>query len=241
MTTASVGASSDLREWGSPAAPRLSPLEWLWLAFVVGVPGAIVVLSGALLAGARAALVAGLTYAGLVAWWLSRQSRAALSAIGGAEIVVPADAPRFANLAAAIARELSLASPRLMVAEGGPVNAFACWAGGPVIATSRALLDAYTRTELEAVVAHSLIRLSGPDRRRAALGAALGRAAGPLGVLRHPDDDLRTAAFTRYPVALASAIAKASPVGGRRASFWFVPQALGSASQTERTAGLRDL
>ena len=236
-----AGRAEDLREWGSPTPAGFSAFEWLWLALVAGVPGAILVLATALGAGGAAAGVAAVAYASLLWWWLSRQSRAALRAVNAIEIADPADAPRLSNLAAGIAADLGLPAPRVLLTEDDGSNALACRAAGPVIVASRTMVESYTRTELEAVVAHSLIRLAGPDRRRTVLAAALGRAAGPAGVVRHDDDDLRTAAFTRYPLALAEAITKASPKGGRTAALWFVPDAAGSLSQAARAERLRDL
>lgn len=241
MSSAGVGIAGDLREWGAPTPAGFSPFEWLWLALVAGVPGAILVLAGGLVAGAAAALIVGLSYAGLLWWWLSRQSRAALRTVQAVEIGDPADAPRLSNLAAGIAADLGLPSPRVLLTEETGKNALACWAGGPVIVAAKEMLEDYTRTELEAVVAHGLIRLKGADRKRAVLASAFGRAAGPAGVVRHGDDDLRTAAFTRYPVGLASAVAKATPKRGRSAVFWFVPEATGSLSQSARVARLNDL
>ena len=241
MRRLEVRSGDDLSEWGTPAPAGFSSVEWLWLALVVGVPGVTLVLAAGLIAGAAVAAIAALVYCGLVWWWLSRQNRAALAAVGGGLTLEAKDAPRLFNLATGIAAELGLGPPRLLLWPAEEVNAFACRAGGPVIVVSRAVLENYTRTELEAVVAHSLIRLSAGDRHRAVVAAALGGLAGPAGVARHDDDDLRTIAFTRYPPALASAIAKASPVGGSRASYWFVPAASGDASQAQRVRRLRDL
>ena len=240
MSQLQADVADDLREWGSTRSTTFSGLESLWLAVVLGVPGALLALLAGIAGGFLAALGALALYALITVWWVTRQGRAMLEATD-ARPLVEAEAPRLFNLARGIATDLDMDPPRLAVTTDHGANAFACSAGGPFIAVTQSLLDSYTRTELEAVVVHCLIRLRSGDLRRAALGAALGGAAGPAGVSRPMDVDARTAAFTRYPPALASAIEKATPAGGRRAAFWFVATGAGHASQAERGEGLRDL
>ena len=211
------------------------------MGLVVAVPGTVLVLAGALAAGPAAAAAVALGYGALVAWWFTRQSRAALAGLGTPRRLEEADAPRLANLTGGIAAGLSLQPPTLMVLADGEPNAFACWSRGPLVLVTQSLLETYTRTELEAVVAHCLIRLARGERRRAVVGAALGGLAGPAGVLRHHDVDLRVVALTRYPPALAAAIGKARPAGGARAGFWFVPAASGAAAAQARVRALADL
>ena len=233
-------APSDLREWGSAGSSTFAGLELLWLAVVLGVPGAVLALLAGILGGVAAAVGAAAVYAAGVVGGLARQSRAALLA-AHARPLVEDEAPRLFNLARGVAADLGMEAPRLALVADGGANALVCSAGGPVIAVTRPLLDGYTRTELEAVVTQCLIRLDGGDLRRVTLGAALGSAAGPAGVSRPTDADTRTVARTRYPPALAAAIEKATPARGRRAAFWFVASGTGRASQGSRVEGLRAL
>ena len=116
-----------------------------------------------------------------------------------------------------------------------------CRARGDALAVTRALLEGFTRTELEAVVSHCLVRLNSVDLDRASLSVALG----PLGSGSIPTvgdrDDVAAAAVTRYPPALAAAIEKAEPRSGRYAAFWFVASGRSHRSASERAAALRDL
>ncbi len=231
--------ATDLREWGSPGSTRFRPFEWLWLFIVLGVPAIILVLVVLLLAGVAAAGAFLVLYALVVAWWLARPGRKALAAQADAQPAGEDEAPRLMNLVRGIARDLKLPPPKVWLASGPP-NALICRAGGPVLLVRRGLLEEYTRTELEAVIAHCLIRIATGELRRASLSAALGAVAGPAGVSNAEDVDTRTVALTRYPPALASAIEKAAPAGDAGRSFWFV--AAGSTPHApERARRLRDL
>ena len=142
--------------------------------------------------------------------------------------------PRFENLARSLASDLGVASPSLwLISEGGP-NAASFTSRGPAIAATRSLLDGYTRTELEAVVAHCILRFA----RGEVSTAMLANAAWPFGHLLAPrvgyEDDVQTAAITRFPPALSSAIEKAEPRSGRYSGLWFV-----ATSPTHRPAAER--
>jgi hypothetical protein len=120
-------------------------------------------------------------------------------------------------------------------------NAMVCRAKGPALAVTRGLLDDFTRTELEAVIAHCMVRLLSTDVERASMALA----QGPLGTRSIPrvgyEDDVRAAAVTRYPPALADAVEKAKPMKGRYAPFWFVADDRSHRPAQERAAAIRDL
>jgi hypothetical protein len=183
------------------------------------------------------AATAGVGAAGLWTWirLKGRLVRQSLHAIK----LRPEQAPRLFNIAAGLAGRVHGAVPAIwLVPDGGP-NALVCWAGGPCIAITQSLLDGYTRTELEAVVAYCLVRL----RKSAALSQALtfGRrriAVSPSDVLWR---DAATAALTRYPPALATAITKAQPRSDRFAPLWFVSAGSGQADASARIELLQDL
>ena len=233
--------AGDLAEWGPRAHPKRSPMAALWLALVLGVPVLLVALLLGLflswIVGAAVALLLGIA----IGLWLRAQVGSGLQR-AGAKPLDSADAPRLFNVARGLATDLGTKAPALWVVEDGGPNALIGRSGSqPVIAVSRALLDTYTRTELEGVVAHCLLRLDPSLLRRATLAAALGEGAGPAGALDLVDVDARAAALTRYPIGLADAVEKASPHEGRGDSFWFVPASGRYGSRESRAALLRDL
>jgi hypothetical protein len=128
-------------------------------------------------------------------------------------------------------------APRLYVSDAAGANAFVV--PGAIVVTDQ-LVAGYARTELEAVVAHCLVRL-----RDGGLGWGMASAAagGVAGVVPRVDPrlDARAAAVTRYPPALASAIRKAAPARGRTAQLWFVANGPSHAPAEERASELLDL
>jgi len=175
----------------------------------------------------------------------------------GAQALEDGREPRLANLAAGLARDLDAEPPHLyLVASGGP-NALVVRSSGSAVALTQSLLEVYTRTELEAVIAHCLVRLRDRRRmRRMGLAVALGRPARPpLGRPARPfrspalgnpepvglEDDLAAVSVTGYPPALASAILKAEPAGGRFAPLWFVGTDPSRPAPERRVAELSDL
>jgi Zn-dependent protease with chaperone function len=170
--------------------------------------------------------------------WVRVQGRLVLRSLRAVKLG-PEQAPRLFNIAKGLAGRAQGAVPAMwMIPYGGP-NALVCWAGGPCIAVTQSLLEGYTRTELEAVVAHCLVQL----RKSAALAEAL--ALGRVGITVTPSDvlwsDAATAALTRYPPALASAITKAQPRADRFAPVWFVTAITGQTSAAARAEMLQDL
>ncbi|MDP9234623.1 MAG: hypothetical protein M3P01_08740 [Actinomycetota bacterium] len=224
-----------ISEW-LPAHALVRPAPaWraLWLIPVV-LAGAIVAVVTGLAGGVLAAVVAA-----VVLWaWISIQGRLALRALSAIR-VGSQQAPRLFNLAEGLALTAGIPMPSLwLIPDGGP-NALVCRLRGPVVAISRSLLDGYTRTELEAVVAHCFVRL--PSAR--ALSAAV--ALGSLGDKIVPSvgflHDAAAAALTRYPPAMASAIAKAQPRSDRFSAFWFVGDDAFHDPESARTEMLLDL
>lgn len=173
-------------------------------------------------------------------WWVNSQGLLALRHAGAVRCR-PDDEPRFANIAAGLAGDIGLRAPALFVIDKGGPNSLACIARGPALAVTRSLLDNYTRTELEAVVAHGLVRLASGTIERATLGIALG----PLGSKSIPPvggaDDVHACALTRFPPALAAAVEKAEPRSGRYAPFWFVATGGGHRDVPARVAAIQDL
>jgi hypothetical protein len=152
-----------------------------------------------------------------------------------------ADEPRLTNIATGLARDLGVRVPRLfVVAHPGP-NAMIALAGEPAIGLTHSALTGLSRTELEAVVAHCLIRLNGPGLRRSVAAAVMGPLARPLTPVVTPADDARAAALTRYPPALAAAIEKSTPRYGRYGSLWFVSDEPWHSAAHDRVAALEDL
>lgn len=175
--------------------------------------------------GAPEAPAPGLS-ARLQGWWIGTRGSRLLRSLK-ARRLRDDEEPRLTNIAGGLSADLGCPPPELwLVAEGGP-NALVCRRGRHLaLAVTRALLDRYTRTELEAVVAHSLTRsVAGRDRTSGAT----------------TEDDIRAAALTRYPPAMASAIAKAEPATGANASLWFVATAPTSPTVNERIEALEDL
>ena len=168
----------------------------------------------------------------------------------GAQKMEVGQGPRLANLATGLARDLDIEAPRLYLTSSGGPNALVVRASGSALAMATPMLELYTRTELEAVVAHCLVRLRDHRRmRRTEVSVALAlparslrgfsarsplgfSARSPLGPSASPaggslgppglEDDLATVAVTGYPPGLASAISKAEPARGRFAPLWFV-------------------
>lgn len=141
----------------------------------------------------------------------------------GARPVAGSEQPRFHNIASGLAERLGLGPVDLYVMEKGGPNALAGRTDRPVVAASLSLLESYARTELEAVVAHCLVRH---------------REAGRRGVYVGYSDDVRAAALTRYPPALISAIEKADAYKGRNASFYLVAESPTHRPLEERVEAL---
>jgi len=191
--------------------------------------GAATLAIGALIAVAASAwVVAGPAAAGLATMvvgaagglWVSVQGRRAIASLGARELR-EGEEPRLVNLVRGIAADISLAPPLIFVFDSGGPNALVCRARGPAVVVARSLLESYTRTELEAVVAHCLLRLAHDGWLAAAVAVGLGPLGRRIGPRRGTADDVRAACLTRYPPALSSAIAKAELRQDAFSPFWF--------------------
>jgi hypothetical protein len=172
--------------------------------------------------------------------WAGNQGLFALRSLK-ARRIRPEDEPRLWNITAGLAKDLGVGPPALFVIPEDAPNAMVCRAKGPALAVTKGLLETFTRTELEAVTAHCMVRLLSTDVERASMALA----QGPLGTRSIPavgyTDDVRAVAVTRYPPALADAVEKAEAVPGRYAPFWFVADARSHRPAEERAAAIRDL
>ena len=160
----------------------------------------------------------------------------------GGVVAVATSEPRLDNLVRGLSGDHRLVTPRAIVLEDAPANAFV-WRpllGTAVVAISRSYLDALSRTELEGVVAHCLLRIDSSDARAATMASLMG----PIGARVAPKvgafDDVGAASLTRYPPGLASAIGKAVPARGS-APLWFVSDAPSHRAAATRVEELADL
>ena len=229
--------------WGGPAAAPRGAAYYLQrtaavLAFVAIAALATFVLGPGI--GLLGVMAVNIVLVVAFFMWANNQGLLALRASGAKRLAEDGE-PRLWNIVTGLASDMKVTRPALYVVPGGGPNAMVCRARGDAFAVTRSLLDTYTRTELEAVVAHCLVRLRSVDLDRAALGVALGplgsRGIPPVGL----HDDVAAASVTRYPPALAAAIEKAEPRSGRYAPFWFVASGSSHRSGSERAAALRDL
>jgi hypothetical protein len=117
-----------------------------------------------------------------------------------------------------LATEAGVPAPSLWRLASQDFNALVVAEGKPGIVVTDGVLESATRTELEAVAAHCLVRI-------ARAGA---RAVPPLSF----DDDLAATALTRYPPALAAAFRKATPRREGPGQRWFVPEGASSSPET---------
>lgn len=146
---------------------------------------------------------------------------------------------RLRNLAAGLAADTTNPVPELWVSRRPERNALVCGRTRPVIVVTQSLLADSSRTELEAVLAHCLVRFRRGDSSRALRALARGSRGRPP-LVGHADD-LATAALTRYPPALVRSLRAAEPAGGRYGPLWFVAEGPSHRSVPERIAALQDL
>jgi hypothetical protein len=155
--------------------------------------------------------------------------------------VKPGTSPRLENIVQGLAHNTKLPAPEVWLIHDEAPNALVCFTRRPAIAVTSGLVDGYTRTDLEAVVAHCFVRLAATATPLARTMLALSTISPAFGVPVGDVDDVRAAAVTRYPPALASAVTKASPRSGRGASFWFVADDAMHVPPVQRAAALLDL
>jgi hypothetical protein len=232
-------------DWDTPPAPAPAPggivLVGLWLAgpaILAGIIGWAIL--GPLFGAAAAVLIGAATGVRVRA-----AGRRALRRIGGSLLPDGAE-PRARNLVEGLGERTGIEVVSLWHIPEDRPNAFVTRVGGPAIAFTRGLLNGYSRTELEAVVAHCLVRLSATSGLRVttALDMALSGARRPADFVAAPvghSEDVRAAALTRYPPGLARAIEKAAPIELGPGSSWFVSGDPSHPSVKERLEQLSDL
>ena len=234
-TSPSTQPKPALPDWGAGriAAPKVVPA-------LAGAVVAIVVVAGlvALAAPVVGAVVGVVLLVGAGAWVATR-GRAILRD-AGARPLERHEAPRFANIADGLAADIGIEPPGLWISDQGGANSFVVWTGGPQVGVTRELLDGFTRTEVEAVVAHALARIAGGEARATTIATAFGPLATTRSYVGGPLD-VAVAALTRYPPALATAIGKATPRTGRFAAAWFAAEAPSHVPAAERIAAVEDL
>ncbi|MFI5040228.1 MAG: M48 family metalloprotease [Acidimicrobiales bacterium] len=196
----------------------------------------VIVRAGAVLVAA--AVLLGLVVGVLVAWWVGLAAAAlALAAlwvnliaarektaearvlrlVGSTRPADPLTDARFHNLVEGLAPSAGLPRPSCVVAEDPAPNALAVGHNprhGCVVVTT-GLLELLSRMELEAVVAHALVRLRDGVTMAPTLALALG-GGGPLyrwtlQAGSQAGDDLEAVRLTRYPPGLISALRALGP------------------------------
>ena len=241
VQTADTKSVTQVQDWAVPD-PGYPMRDRAALVALIVVPAVLVALVLAVLTGWW--WLAGVL---LVLWALKTfadaklKDRVMLRRLG-ARPLAPEEGARLRNIAAGLAADMKVPAPELfLIGQGGP-NAWVR-AGGPggVLAVTASLLDVYTRTELEAVVAHCLTRMHGPDfvysnlaARWSDLGAGLAPRIGEV-------HDGRAVALTRYPPGLAAALQKADGKIVHYAPLWFVADAPSHQAVAERIAAVSDL
>jgi Zn-dependent protease with chaperone function len=170
--------------------------------------------------------------------WVTLQGRLALRD-AGARPLVPGRSPRLVSLVRGLSEDVGVEMPSLWTFDSGRINAFVCHSIGPCVAVSDGALDTFSRTELEAIVAHCLARVQRRQARAQQFAIAMGR---PADAARHiEEDDVAAANLTRYPPALAAALRKSDPVGGRFSALYFAGEGPEMPSVEQRAEALLDL
>ncbi|MFN2588149.1 MAG: hypothetical protein ABR613_08530 [Actinomycetota bacterium] len=218
-------------------AARERELSLLGLVAAAGIAGAA--LAGLALGWIGVAAFAA-AFAGAIVWTVSNSGRGMLRRERAVR-VRSGTSPRLENMAEGLAEQTGIAAPELWIVDDDAPNALVCFTKRPALAVTRGLVETYTRTELEAVVAHCLVRIARTTTPLARTLLALSYVSPRFGVAVGGADDLAAAAVTRFPPALASAIRKAVPRRGRGAAFWFVADARVHVPRDERVGALLDL
>lgn len=225
---------SQVLDWDAPRDKRASltrPLVTLLLPLVV-----FALIAGSFVGpsvGVGLALLAG---GGLTLWIMTEGSRIRKAM----ELTHPEEGSRLMNLVKGLSSDLEIGAPKVWTIRSQEPNAITFWSRGANLAVTEGLLDTFTRTETEAVIAHCLVRV----RDEKAVPTRLVSLA-RLGLKPYTGDahhtDVKAAAVTRYPPALASALEKAAPRSGIDRSLWFADQREGAAPVDARASALRSL
>ena len=239
-TTATDLAAAKLPDWDyHDPRPELRDRTRSRVAIVAAVALAGAVGSWLLLGLIGVAAFAAL-FGGVMVWTVSNSGRGMLRREKAVR-VKPGSSPRLENIVAGLAKQTRIPEPELWLISDAAPNALVCFTRRPAIAITSGLVDGYTRTELEAVVAHCYVRLAATATPLARTMLALSTVSPAFGVPVGDVDDVRAAAITRYPPALATAVTKAAPRRGRGAAFWFVADDGMHAAPEQRAAALLDL
>jgi len=242
MAAMTTPDSTALPDWGQAElrVPGTAARTWR-LAVAFGfVPLALLFLipAGAPFPAVAAAIA---LYVLVVVWWVLSQGRRALDSVS-ARAARPGELDRIENLVAGLASDLGIESPVLLVFdEEGPNALVVSVAGAHRIAFQATLVSEFSRTELEAVVAHCLVRVAAGQISAAQTGLAMGPLGAGLVGITGGADDVAAAGVTRYPPALAAAVEKCEPRRERWAPLWFVGEAPSHVPAPERAAALLDL
>jgi hypothetical protein len=221
-------------DWNVPRH-HLSGRERTHLTLLALAAGAVLV-AFALVGHPIAAAVLAAAGAGLVVFGGAAALRAS-----GAVAADPEQHARLANIVNGVAATMKVHAPAIRIIPRGEPNALVVRTRRPVIAVAESMLQSFNRTELEAVVAHCMVRIAGPHKWLLATAVTAGPATRGLRPWVGTDDDVRAAALTRYPPALASAIAKSDAARGRFAPLYFVSDHPSHVPAAERLAALSDL
>jgi hypothetical protein len=225
--------------WGAPPAPELGPRDRARVAVLVLGPALVVGLGATTAAGPRWGVATVVALGLALAAWIGAQDRLALRA-AGAERLAEDRYPRAHNLAAGLGRQLGVPVTDLRLLPTERVNALACRSGSKVVlALSAGLLEGCTRTELEAAIVSLMLRAEGDEIARSRLAAAFGPLAGPWA---QPDAgaDIRAAAVTRYPPAVAALLRRLDPEPGRYGPFYLAASS-DRPTPAERAVEVADL
>lgn len=146
------------------------------------------------------------------------------SALRALESATDAGDARAHNLLEGLAERAGVEAPQLHIYRGPP-NALAAPGRRAAVGIADSALRDLARTELEAVLAHCVVRIAFLPRIH------------PVGY----DDDVRTVALTRYPPGLAAALAKLTPRRGPGAHWFTAAEAASHRPVAARVAALEEL
>ena len=227
-----------IRPWRSRGRPGGAALAALCLAAVAA--AALIAALWWNLSWIAAAIFASLLLAAALAvprWSASR----ALRKLGACPAEGEGGA-RLANLVSGIASDLGMTPPEACILEAAPANALVLKKGrGYTVAVSRRLLETATLTELEAVVAHCVVRIARGEIKAATVLSLLGRAGVALCPEVGPRTDAAAAALTRYPPGLVRALRRCTPVQGPLPALWFSASGPCHTAAEQRIRALEEL
>jgi Peptidase family M48 len=228
-------------DWGQDrvSVPGVGARVWRLVALFGFIPVVLLIL---LLTGVPPLVVAALMalYWLGVASWLRAQGARVLRAVG-ARVGRPEEVARLENLVQGLADDLEITTPELLVTDEPGPNALVAKRSGHIVVVTADLAREFSRTELEAVLAHCFVRIATDQVGTAQVGLALGPLGAGLRGLTGVAEDVAAAGLTRYPPALISAIEKCEPRSGRFAALWFVADGPSHAPVDRRISDLRDL